>query len=78
MRWIETSLQRMADAGQTDAESFAQQVKLDFSLRQSVSQLQQDVQALRGQDAVDLLDTLWHQRPGIAWARPMVEAMLEA
>lgn len=78
MRWIENSLQRMADAGQTDAESFAKQVKLDFSLRQSVSQLKQDVQALRAQDAGDLLDTLWHQRPAIEWARSMVEDLLKA
>lgn len=78
MRWIENSLQRMADSGQTDAESFAQQVKLDFSLRQSVSQLKQDVQALQSQGAEDLLDTLWHQRPAIGWARPMVESLLKA
>ncbi|MFT5680115.1 MAG: hypothetical protein ACI8RZ_001020 [Myxococcota bacterium] len=78
MRWIESSLLRMSDAGQTDEEAFAHLVKLDSTLRQSVSQLKQDVQALHKQGAEELLDTLWHQRPGISWARPMVEALLRA
>ena len=77
MRWIENSLRRMADAGKTDVESFARQVKLDFTLRQSVSQLKQDVQVLTRRGAGDLLDALWHQRPGIAWARPMLDPLLQ-
>ena len=76
MRWIERSLQRMADAEQTDADAFARQVRLDSTLRQSILQLRQDVKVFDAQGATDLLDTLWHQRPGIAWAKEMVESML--
>ncbi|MFT4976982.1 MAG: hypothetical protein ACI8S6_002887 [Myxococcota bacterium] len=73
LRWIASSLKRMEERGQTSAEDFAQQSKLDSSMRQSIVQLSAEVRALRQLGAGSLLGALWDSRPEIAWARPLLE-----
>jgi len=74
LKWISASLGRMAERGETSQEDFDRQAKVDFSLRQSLSQLGVEVKALRQLGAEGLLGALWESRPEIAWARPMLEA----